>query len=489
MSSTTSSTQAGARANAALLPTLGLGGGARAADSEGGGAAFSELLREKIAAPKPEAPRAASPAPAPAQAAKPAQSGAKPPKSESGESRREAQDPASDATSANADDGAQAAAADSAETQVDARNRKSAKNAVGQALKPGSEAARAQLGPDGSVTVSCGADDAVADTTDEAAEELPADELADAGASAAQAILQMLNTPSAPSAKAAAASSDAASSTSDGVTKQAGASTLPAVQVDAAVSPEAALAAAGQPASAQAGLPLTNTAQAEGAATAAGQTQDAAALAASQLQMGDAGDVQARLSRVADALRDPASQSQAGSPGSFASHLQALSNPRSAQANGSSAPAQVALAQALHSPEFAPAMSARLAMLAAEGVQKAQLQLNPAEMGPVSVEITVEGQQAQIAFHAVQADTRQVLEQSLPELAAALRDQGLTLSGGGVFEQSQRQAREQAQQSSGSSLASQGSLNGLPSDAELLSAQAGSRTPQTRSRGVLDLYA
>ena len=116
------------------------------------------------------------------------------------------------------------------------------------------------------------------------------------------------------------------------------------------------------------------------------------------------------------------------------------------------------------------------------------LQLNPAEMGPVSVQITVEGQQAQIAFHAVQADTRQVLEQSLPELAAALRDQGLTLSGGGVFEQSQQQAREQAQQAaSGSRLNDQ---SGLASDTELQSAQAAARRPPAApSRGMLDLYA
>lgn len=468
MNNTTSSTQAGARANSALLPTLGLGGGPRAGNgSNESGGAFSDLLRDKIAAPTPEAPKAASPAPAPA--AKTAQS-----------------QPAAQARKAEANQGGKAQAAeasaegdaevdlepdaDSAETQLDPRSRRPSKTLVGQTLKPGSEAAQAQKTPGEPLTVTCAADEALTDPTTEATDELPVEAAEASDASVAQAILQMLNAPVAAPVKAGTGGADAA-----GQKQDASAQGLPANPLT---------------------LP-TDTQAAGPSATAATQGKDAAAAAAAaQLQLGDGNDKQAlaageaRFSRTAEALATPASQSTAGSPGSFAAHLQSLSNPRSAQANGSSAPAPVALAQPLHSPEFAPAMSARLAMLAAEGVQQAQLQLNPAEMGPVSVQITVEGQQAQIAFHAVQADTRQVLEQSLPELAAALRDQGLTLSGGGVFEQSQQQAREQAQRGlSGSNLAGQGGQDGLPSDAELLAAQAASRTPPPRSRGVVDLYA
>ncbi|MEH0168622.1 flagellar hook-length control protein FliK [Roseateles microcysteis] len=474
MSSTTPSTQAGNRPNTALLPTLGLGGSARAGNgTEGGGAAFSELLREKIAAPKQEAPKAASPAPAPAQA----QTQAKAPTQPGGKARKaeaEAaeQTQAGDAAEASAEGQDQTAIAQdngTAETQVDPRNRKAAKTAVMTQLKPGSEAAQARQVPDEPLKLTCAADEAAVEPAIDAGDDLPLDEAVAAGASVAQAILQMLNTPAAAPLKTVANGTAADPDATEALPQSsaAGASALPVTAQDLS-------------------LP----------ATAVAQAKDAAAAGTSQLQLTDTFQGQAlaagesRPARTAEALTAPGAQAPAGSPGSFAAHLQALANPRSAQAAGSSSPAPVALAQPLHSPEFAPAMSARLALLAAEGVQQAQLQLNPAEMGPVSVQITVEGQQAQIAFHAVQADTRHVLEQSLPELAAALRDQGLTLSGGGVFEQSQQQAREQAQQStSGSSLAGQSNLNGLPSDAELLSAQAGSRTPPLRSRGVLDLYA
>ena len=69
-------------------------------------------------------------------------------------------------------------------------------------------------------------------------------------------------------------------------------------------------------------------------------------------------------------------------------------------------------------------------------MQSALLQLNPAEMGPISVKILLDGQAARVDFQADLAHTRSVIEASLPALASALQDAGLTLAGGGVFQQS-----------------------------------------------------
>jgi len=71
-------------------------------------------------------------------------------------------------------------------------------------------------------------------------------------------------------------------------------------------------------------------------------------------------------------------------------------------------------------------------VLARDGVQRAELHLHPADMGPVSVQITLDGAQARVDFGADIAATRHVIENGLPELASALRDAGLTLTGGGV---------------------------------------------------------
>lgn len=181
---------------------------------------------------------------------------------------------------------------------------------------------------------------------------------------------------------------------------------------------------------------------------------------------------------------------QAGAA-SFGQMLQAATaaaptGPGSAQQ--STAPATpVTVNSSLHEPGFAPEMSSRLTLLASEGVQKAQLHLNPAEMGPVSVQIQLDGQQAQIEFHAQHAATREVLERSLPELAAALRDAGMTLSGGGVFQQqrdpqqdgqAQTQASDQGAARSGSAGASD--TTGLG---------AGQAVVRRTQAGVLDMYA
>ncbi len=97
------------------------------------------------------------------------------------------------------------------------------------------------------------------------------------------------------------------------------------------------------------------------------------------------------------------------------------------------------LAQAVGSPEFAPALGSQLTLLLRQGVQEAQLSLNPADMGPISVQIQMDGQGAHIDFTAAHAATRSALEASLPALASALNEAGFTLTGGGVFQQSARQ--------------------------------------------------
>lgn len=141
---------------------------------------------------------------------------------------------------------------------------------------------------------------------------------------------------------------------------------------------------------------------------------------------------------------------------------------------------------ALHSPTFAPELAASVSLLAADGVQHAELQLNPADMGPVAVQIIVDGAQAQVSFHAVQAETRQALEQSLPDLAAALQGQGLTLSGGGVFQQSPRDAQGGSDdRGSGSRTAGRTGGAGGPITAAGSTATASVR----RAAGLLDTFA
>ncbi|MFL6664224.1 MAG: flagellar hook-length control protein FliK, partial [Rhizobacter sp.] len=106
-------------------------------------------------------------------------------------------------------------------------------------------------------------------------------------------------------------------------------------------------------------------------------------------------------------------------------------------------PPVVVVPTPLAAPEFAQGFGVEVSLLARDGVQQAELHLNPAEMGPVSVHIVLDGSQARVDFGADVAATRRVIEAGLPELAGALRDAGLTLAGGGVSEHSR--GRQEAQ--------------------------------------------
>jgi flagellar hook-length control protein FliK len=95
-------------------------------------------------------------------------------------------------------------------------------------------------------------------------------------------------------------------------------------------------------------------------------------------------------------------------------------------------PPTVALATPVDSPQFAGALGLQVSLLTKDGVQQAELHLNPAEMGPVSIRIRVDGSEARVEFGADLAATREVIEGGLPELASALREAGFTLAGGGI---------------------------------------------------------
>lgn len=171
-------------------------------------------------------------------------------------------------------------------------------------------------------------------------------------------------------------------------------------------------------------------------------------------------------------------------PTNFAA-VMAQALPGGITAADSAAPATGGRVQAaLHSPGFAPELAARVSLLAVDGVQHAELQLNPAEMGPVAVQIVVDGSQAQVSFHALQAETRQALEQSLPDLAAALQGQGLTLSGGGVFQQASqdRKGGDDSGQAAGTR-ADSSRTTGVDGRASVAA------PPVRRSVGLLDTFA
>ncbi|MFG5410647.1 flagellar hook-length control protein FliK [Piscinibacter sakaiensis] len=138
--------------------------------------------------------------------------------------------------------------------------------------------------------------------------------------------------------------------------------------------------------------------------------------------------------------------------------------------------AEVQLPTPVHAPDFADALGARVSVLAGDGVQEAELHLNPGDMGPIAVKITLDGAQAQVDFGVDNARTRALLEDSLPQLASALHQAGLTLSGGGVSQHPRGQGGGTSGDASGS--------GGAPGDARgRWPPEAGFRAAYRRFRG------
>ena len=138
------------------------------------------------------------------------------------------------------------------------------------------------------------------------------------------------------------------------------------------------------------------------------------------------------------------------------------------------------------SAQFASQLGAQITTFVRDGIQNARLNLNPADMGPVSVRIQIDGTQAQIHLGADQSATRQALEQAMPLLASSLREAGLTLAGGGVFEQARQGQNPDAQPArDGQAVGrSRSDPDQAGSDSDPLAA-----TLSGRRRGVVDLVA
>jgi flagellar hook-length control protein FliK len=144
-------------------------------------------------------------------------------------------------------------------------------------------------------------------------------------------------------------------------------------------------------------------------------------------------------------------------------------------------PLRDTLEPAVDSPAFAAALGTRIAWMARDGVERAQLDVHPADLGPVSVQLTLDGPQVRVELSSEASVTRQVLEQSLPSLASALREAGFTLAGGGVFQQPQdrpgRDNSARADQPPGGPQPVAGTVAGLQSLAP------------ARRQGLVDLFA
>ena len=134
------------------------------------------------------------------------------------------------------------------------------------------------------------------------------------------------------------------------------------------------------------------------------------------------------------------------------------------------------------SPQWAPAFSEQMVQIGSQQggtLHHAELRLDPPDLGPLRISISMQGEQATATFVSPHASVRAAVEAALPELMQALADAGISLGDASVGEQDARE------------FAAEGSRNGAAREGD----EADDRhapvqaVVQARPRGLVDTFA
>ncbi len=179
-----------------------------------------------------------------------------------------------------------------------------------------------------------------------------------------------------------------------------------------------------------------------GAATA----RDAMPGAEGRADAGPSGAAADAARPIGDRLRAGPDErpAQAAPPGAPAPSAAAATPPEAARgetpATADAPPPSYAVTVPVHEPRFADAFAERITWMLREDLQVAELTLHPQELGPVRIELALDGDAATIGVVAAQAETRGAIEQALPRLRELLAQQGVQLGGASVDSGAQRHA-------------------------------------------------
>ena len=98
--------------------------------------------------------------------------------------------------------------------------------------------------------------------------------------------------------------------------------------------------------------------------------------------------------------------------------------------------ARMTIDQPLSSPGWSDALGRRVLVMADTRLRVAEVRLDPPELGPIEIRLSIRDDKAQVAFQAQHALTRDALESAMPRLREMLAEQGLVLSQATVSDQS-----------------------------------------------------
>jgi flagellar hook-length control protein FliK len=146
-----------------------------------------------------------------------------------------------------------------------------------------------------------------------------------------------------------------------------------------------------------------------------------------------------------------------------------------------SAVPQPALDARIGTPNWNTELGQKIVWMVGDKQQVAELRLNPPELGPLDIKLTIDGQQTTAVFTSPHSAVRDAVESALPRLREVLADSGITLGNASVTADTPRDSQAYAGSHAGSR-----SVDPRTPDAD-------AAPPLTRvvrsSRGLVDLFA
>ena len=170
-----------------------------------------------------------------------------------------------------------------------------------------------------------------------------------------------------------------------------------------------------------------------------------------------------------------------GSSPAFSSSLSAVMHRQDAVPNP-----QTRISTPLHAEAWPQQFGEKVVWMAKNDQQTAQININPPQLGPVQITLSLSGDQATAVFASPHAEVRQAIESSLPQLREMLSSAGINLGDANVGANLAQQNPNNAFQTPNRA---QSSLENAILPANDNAPVAGIATPLHHGRGLVDLFA
>lgn len=223
-------------------------------------------------------------------------------------------------------------------------------------------------------------------------------------------------------------------------------------------------------------------------ALAAGAAQKADPDGAVAVKAGGAAEAGLKLAETAplrgrDAVADLAALKEPAAAAPVTAPVQQASLAMAQAATG--APTD-RIAARVGTPGWDNQVSQKIVWMVAGKEQTASLTLNPPDMGPMQVVLSVTNDQATVTFSAAQPEVRQALENALPKLREMMGESGIALGNATVNDGAAQRQAQQGEQSRGQG---GGSRFGRGGEAEPGAAPAPRQARLDGSAGMVDTFA